>query len=111
MKNISFYTLLILVIVSCNNESKQVSDKPAPPADATWVKAEGKDSLLLLTDRPPNLETPLKYFLKDYTPNSVFFVRWHLAGLPAAVNADTFRLRVGGNVNREIALSINDLKT
>ena len=31
---------------------------------------------------PPNLETPLKYFLLDYTPNNVFFVRWHLSNLP-----------------------------
>jgi hypothetical protein len=70
-----------------------------------------KDSLLLLTDRPPNLGTPLKYFKLDYTPNNVFFVRWHLAGLPDSVNLDTFRLRIGGNVNKELALSVNDLIT
>jgi sulfite dehydrogenase len=57
-----------------------------------WVKPAGKDSLLLLTDRPPNLETPLKYFQLDYTPNNVFFVRWHLAGLPDSVNLETFQL-------------------
>ncbi len=76
-----------------------------------WVKPTGKDSLLLLTDRPPNLETPLKWLKLDYTPNNVFFVRWHLAGLPDSVNLDTFRLRIRGNVNKEIALSVSDLKT
>lgn len=111
LKNVLFYILLLSVIFSCNNKSKSAVAGTAGTAETTWVKADGKDSLLLLTDRPPNLETPLKYFLQDYTPNKVFFVRWHLAGLPNAVNTDTFRLRVGGNVSKEIALSMNDLKT
>ncbi len=110
MKIVLFNILLLLVIASCNNNPKSESANTAAPKDE-WVKADGKDSLLLLTDRPPNLETPLKYFLEDYTPNKVFFVRWHLAGLPTAVNTDTFRLRVIGNVSKEIALSMNDLKT
>ena len=112
MKNLIFYSWLLLTVVSCNNNSeKTVAGNAVDSLAQTMVKAEGKDSLLLLTDRPPNLETPLKYFLQDYTPNSVFFVRWHLAGLPNAVNTDTFRLRVGGNVTKEIAFSFNDLKT
>ena len=65
----------------------------------------------LLTDRPPNLETPLKYFLLDYTPNNVFFVRWHLSNLPPEINPDTFRLRVDGHVSNPLELSLNDLKT
>lgn len=111
MKIVPLYILLLAVIFSCNSESAPPKVNTAETPEETWVKADGKDSLLLLTDRPPNLETPLKYFLQDFTPNNVFFVRWHLAGLPAAVNTDTFRLRVGGNVSKELALSINDLKT
>ena len=100
------------MLVSCNNKTeKPLVANAADSLAQTMVKAEGKDSLLLLTERPPNLETPLKYFLQDYTPNSVFFVRWHLAGLPTAVDTDTFRLRIGGNVTKEIALTFNDLKT
>ncbi len=111
VKNILVYILLSATIVSCNTKSTLPVVDTAQTSKDVLVKADGKDSLLLLTDRPPNLETPLKYFLQDYTPNSVFFVRWHLAGLPTAVNTDTFRLRVGGNVTKELALSINDLKT
>ena len=111
MKKIVFYTLFSAAIVSCNNKSNPPVETNAGTSKEEWVKADGKDSLLLLTERPPNLETPLKYFLQDYTPNSVFFVRWHLAGLPTAVDTDTFRLRVGGNVSNELVLSINDLKT
>lgn len=100
-----------LVFLSCSSPSSAPVTTAKDSTANQWVKAEGKDSLLLLTDRPPNLETPLKYFLEDYTPNNVFFVRWHLSGLPTAVNEDTFRLRVTGNVNKEIALSMHDLKT
>jgi sulfite dehydrogenase len=111
LKNAFIYILLLASIISCDNTSKKSAVNTAEAPNDILVKADGKDSLLLLTDRPPNLETPLKYFLQDYTPNNVFFVRWHLAGLPTAVNTDTFRLRVGGSVTKELALSVNDLKT
>jgi len=67
--------------------------------------------MLLLTDRPPNLETPLRYFKEDYTPNDVFFVRWHLSGIPTSVDTNEFRLRVTGHVKKELSLSLNDLRT
>src|SRR6478609_8647907 len=108
---IAIYPLLFLVIFSCKTKTNETATTASADAKEMFVSPAEKDSLLLLTDRPPNLETPLKYFLQDYTPNSVFFVRWHLAGLPTAVNTDTFRLRVGGNVTKELALSVNDLKT
>src|ERR1700712_2683859 len=41
-----------------------------------------KVELLHLTNRPPNLEMPLRYFREDFTPNEAFYVRWHLAILP-----------------------------
>jgi len=110
LKKIFFCIFFFSVIISCNNQSGPAL-VTADTSKNILVKADGKDSLLLLTDRPPNLETPLKYFLLDYTPDSVFFVRWHLAGLPTSVNIDTFRVRIGGNVTKELALSINDLKT
>lgn len=111
MKNIRFLSLLLALFCSCQTNQNTSPEKTAKTSEENWVKPEGKDSMLLLSERPPNLETPLKYFLLDYTPNKVFFVRWHLSGLPSAVNPDTFRLRIVGNVNKEVALSLNDLKT
>lgn len=111
MKNIICLILFSILFFSCNTKSNSPGADQVKNSEDKWVKPEGKDSMLLLADRPPNLETPLKYFLQDYTPNNVFFIRWHLSGLPAAVNADTFRLRVHGNVSKTIALSLNDLKT
>lgn len=111
MKNNFVIFLLLAAFYSCSTETESSSVTAHSTAIEEFIQTEGKDSMLLLTDRPPNLETPLKYFLQDYTPNNVFFVRWHLSGLPAKIDPDTFRLRIGGNVEKELALSINDLKT
>jgi len=68
-----------------------------------------KAPLVLLTDRPVQLETPRSYFLNAITPNDAFFVRWHLEGIPNEVDLSTWRLRVEGNVNRPLELSFGDL--
>jgi len=106
------YPLLFLVIIfSCNTKTNKPVTTASADAKEMLVSPEGKDAMLLLTDRPPNLETPLKYFLEDYTPNNVFFVRWHLSSIPSKIDIDTFRLRVNGNVVKPLALSLEDLKT
>ncbi|MGA9565240.1 MAG: molybdopterin-dependent oxidoreductase [Candidatus Korobacteraceae bacterium] len=75
------------------------------------VRYPQKTGLILLTDRPPQLETPLRYFQTDLTPNDAFFVRWHLSGIPTTVDLRTFRLEVGGQVQKPLSLSLSDLKT
>jgi len=67
--------------------------------------------LILLTDRPPQLETPLHYFRQDLTPNEAFFVRWHLEGIPTSVDLRTFRLNVSGYVQQPLQLSVDDLQS
>lgn len=74
------------------------------------VRFPEKTDLILLTDRPPQLETPLKYFKHDLTPNDAFFVRWHLSGIPTRVDLRTFRLALKGHVNAPLNLSVDDLK-
>jgi DMSO/TMAO reductase YedYZ molybdopterin-dependent catalytic subunit len=74
------------------------------------VRFPEKTDLLLLTDRPPNLETPLKYFREDLTSNEAFFVRWHLATIPTAIDTAQFRLAVRGHVDQPLALSLDDLR-
>src|SRR5438552_8360418 len=80
---------------------------PAPRAVAFPEKTE----LILLTDRPPQLETPIKYFRQDITPNDAFFVRWHLEGIPTTVDLRTFRLNVSGHVRQPLKLSVDDLRS
>ena len=86
-------------------------DRPAPPPTPAPTGFPGKVSdLVLHTDRPPNLETPTKYFVHDLTPNDAFFVRWHLALLPLATDPATWRLRVDGHIDAPQSLSLDDLR-
>lgn len=70
-----------------------------------------KRPLILLTSRPPQLETPFSVFNEGLlTPNDAFFVRYHLSGHPTNIDPATFRLRVRGKVNTPLDLSLADLK-
>jgi DMSO/TMAO reductase YedYZ molybdopterin-dependent catalytic subunit len=76
-----------------------------------YVTEPQKAPLILLTDRPVQLETPRHYFLNAFTPNEAFFVRWHLETIPNAVDLKEWRLRVDGNVENPLSLSLPDLLT
>jgi hypothetical protein len=49
-----------------------------------YVSYSQKSPLILLTDRPVQLETPRHDFLSPFTSNDTFYVRWHLDELPTA---------------------------
>ena len=69
-----------------------------------------KRPLIVLTPRPPQLETPFAIFDQGvYTPNDAFFVRWHLPNIPQEVDATAHRIAVSGEVNRVLSLSLDDL--
>jgi DMSO/TMAO reductase YedYZ molybdopterin-dependent catalytic subunit len=56
------------------------------------------------------LETPLGVFDRGlYTPNDQFFVRWHWADVPTAIDVETFRLKIFGHVNRRLSISLASL--
>ncbi|MBX9947972.1 MAG: molybdopterin-dependent oxidoreductase [Candidatus Obscuribacterales bacterium] len=69
-----------------------------------------KEELIMLTDRPPQLETPLFYYRQDLTANEAFFVRWHFSGIPTSVDLRTFRLDVGGHVQKPLSLTVDELR-
>src|SRR5436305_10854308 len=56
----------------------------------------GKRPLIELTARPPNYETPLSAFATPVTPNDLFFVRYHLAGIPPQIDVQQWRVAVSG---------------
>ncbi|MDB5174572.1 MAG: putative cytochrome dehydrogenase-related protein, partial [Phycisphaerales bacterium] len=91
------------------------SSAAEPSAGATagvpeLAKFPEKTDLILLTDRPPQLETPLRYFRQELTPNEAFFVRWHLSGIPASIDVGAFRLSVGGHVENPLTLTLDQLR-
>jgi sulfite dehydrogenase (cytochrome) subunit A len=75
------------------------------------VRYPEKTDLILLTSRPPQLETPKHYFDRAITPNDAFFVRYHIFPIPTSVNLATWRLKVGGVVERPLEFSMDDLKS
>ncbi|HEY0614506.1 MAG TPA: molybdopterin-dependent oxidoreductase [Candidatus Elarobacter sp.] len=88
----------------------QTVQMPFANGDRTLVAFPQKRPLILLTPRPPQLETPFEIFDQGvYTPNDAFFVRWHLSNIPQSIDAGAHRIAVGGEVNRTLSLSLDDL--
>ena len=83
---------------------------PVLGSEMRLVKYPEKTELILLTSRPPQLETPLHYFKEAITPNEALFVRWHISGIPTSVDLNTWRLKIGGNVDRILELSLDEIK-
>lgn len=86
-----------------------------PGANPHWnsvgpiVSEPQKAPLILLTDRPVQLETPRNCFASAFTPNEAFYVRWHLDRIPNTVDLKEWRLHVEGNVALPQAFSFGDL--
>ena len=95
-------TLMAPLIATADSNPKRTLDQ--------LVRFPEKTDLILRTDRPPQLETPLHYFREDLTPNEAFYVRWHLEGIPTSVDLDAFRLQIGGHVEKPLSLSVADLR-
>ena len=75
------------------------------------VQYPQKRPLIVVTARPPQLETPFDVFNESVvTPNDAFFVRYHLAGIPTSIDADSYRIAVKGKVSTPLSLSLADLK-
>jgi len=71
----------------------------------------GKRALIELTARPPNYETPLAAFANPVTPNDLFFVRYHLAGIPPQIDVQQWRVAVSGElIANPLQLSFQDLQ-
>lgn len=72
-----------------------------------------KRPLIVLTSRPPQLETPFEVFNDGLiTPNDAFFVRYHNAGIPTSIDADKHVIKIGGNAaGKPYELTLADLRT
>lgn len=79
-------------------------------ASAAYDTLPGKLPLIKKSYRPPNFETPVRYFNEPFTPNDAFFVRYHLANIPE-VDGASWKLAVGGDAaGGAMAFSLADLK-
>jgi DMSO/TMAO reductase YedYZ molybdopterin-dependent catalytic subunit len=73
------------------------------------VVISGKRPMILHSDQPEDLETPVRYFNSWITPVDSFFVRQHLPR-PPAIDPDAYRLTVNGLARRPLQLSLADLR-
>ena len=71
-------------------------DLPIANGRRNLVAFPEKRPLIVLTSRPPQLETPFEIFNESIlTPNDAFFVRYHNAGIPTTIDADKHVIRIG----------------
>src|SRR6202167_4339454 len=101
---------------SRRNFLKQISAAAlAAPSLLTWalpqkqsVDVPGEDGMLLRSFRFVDVETPSIYFNTWLTPVPRFFVRNHMYE-PVQLDAQAWRLSIGGEVEKPITLSLADL--
>ena len=88
-------------------------DLPVVNGHRNLVAFPEKRPLIVLTSRPPQLETPFEVFNDGLiTPNDAFFVRYHNAGIPTSVDGDKHVVRIGGNAaGKPFELTMADLRT
>src|ERR1700674_5659296 len=87
----------------------------ATPSILTWalpqqqsVDFPGEDGMILRSFRFIDLETPVEYFNTWLTPVPHFFVRNHMHE-PSELEANDWRLSVGGEVEKPLTLSLAEL--
>jgi sulfite dehydrogenase (cytochrome) subunit A len=70
-----------------------------------------KRSMIGLTSRPPQLETPFSVFNANViTPNDAFFVRYHLADVPLNIDPNVFSVEIKGKVDKPLKISMADIR-
>jgi len=80
-----------------------------PAAFAGEDVLKGKDGLKLFNDRPVNAETPAHLLDDPITPTNRHFIR-NNGVPPEEVDAAKWKVKIDGEVETELTLSIDDLK-
>ncbi len=103
--------LLAAGVVASKALGEETVTLPFENGERKLVAYPGKRPLMVLTSRPPQLETPFSVFKEGVlTPNDAFFVRYHLAGIPTEIDPDTHTLSIGGEVDKPLTFTLADLK-
>lgn len=78
------------------------------PAAKSSLAIPGEDGMIVRSFRFLDLETPVESFNTWLTPVPHFFVRNHMHE-PSELDAATWRLSIGGEVEKPLTLSLSDL--
>jgi len=99
-----------LSALAAPSDSRSVT-LPFDNGERDLVAFPQKRPMIVLTSRPPQLETPFSVFGEGVlTPNDAFFVRYHWSAIPTAIDPQSYRLKIGGHVNTPLELSLAELK-
>ena len=88
-------------------------DLPLVNGHRNLVAFPEKRPMIVLTSRPPQLETPFEVFNEGLiTPNDAFFVRYHNAGIPTSIDGDKHVVKIGGNAcGKPFELTMAELRS
>ncbi len=90
--------------------SLEAASQPKDGQKISEVAFPQKRPMITYSDRPPLLETPREVYSQAITPNDQFFVRWHMPEIPTHVDLKEYRLRVNGEVEKELSYTLDQLK-
>ncbi len=114
MKRRTFFKRALLTVgtATIGNHSVEASTtiQPVDNRKVSDIAFPEKRPLITYSDRPPLLESPREVFTSAITPNDLFFVRWHMPVIPNYINPNNFYIKINGLVNKEIKISLNELK-
>jgi sulfite oxidase len=96
--------------------SKAALAASAAPSLLSWassaqngpIDVPGEDGMIVRSFRFVDLETPVEYFNTWLTPVPHFFVRNHMHE-PSELSAESWRLTVGGEVEKAFTLTLGEL--
>lgn len=94
-----------------SSASAGVTTQPIDNRKVSKIAFPEKKPLITYSDRPPLLETPREAFTQAITPNDEFFVRWHMPEIPTHIDPETYKIHINGLVNKELHISLSELKT
>ena len=81
---------------------------PSSPTEHSAIDFPGEDGMIVRSFRFVDLETPVEYINTWLTPVPHFFVRNHMHE-PNELSADSWRLTVGGEVEKPFTLTLSEL--
>jgi len=89
--------------------SALAEDTTGDAPDATSITVPGKEGLLVRSYPFVNIEMPVELMTEWITPVKYFYVRNHMFE-PAKIDPATWKLTIGGEVEKRLTLSLGELE-
>lgn len=92
--------------------AKETVEQPFANGKRNLAAFPEKRPLIVVSTRPPQLETPFEVFNEGLlTPNDAFFVRYHNAAIPTSIDGSAHVIRIAGNAaGKPYQLTVADLQ-